>query len=74
MRRTTFRASILPVATACQSPAVNGAKRCRMHGGKGIGAPEGNRNAWRYGRRSAYISAAVRYMRELAQQVREMDR
>lgn len=33
--------------TACQSPAIKGAKRCRMHGGKGSGAPEGNRYAWK---------------------------
>lgn len=60
--------------TACQSPAINGAKRCRMHGGKGSGAPEGNRNAWKHGGRSADTLAAARYMRELARQVREMDR
>ena len=30
----------------CRSPAVNGKKRCRMHGGaKGSGAPRGNKNA-----------------------------
>ncbi|WP_353857145.1 HGGxSTG domain-containing protein [Novosphingobium humi] len=43
----------------CQSPAVNGAKRCRMHGGgrnrqgRGSGAPAGNRNALKHGARSA---------------------
>ncbi|GAA0862690.1 hypothetical protein GCM10009115_10420 [Sphingopyxis soli] len=52
--------------TACQSPAIKGAKRCRMHGGKGSGAPEGNRNAWKHGGRSADTMAAARYMRELA--------
>jgi hypothetical protein len=31
----------------CQSPAVNGKRRCRMHGGaSGSGAPSGNKNAW----------------------------
>lgn len=29
----------------CAAPAVRGAKRCRMHGGKGSGAPKGNTNA-----------------------------
>ena len=29
----------------CEAPAVRGRKRCRMHGGKGSGAPPGNRNA-----------------------------
>src|SRR5262245_22910131 len=33
----------------CKSPAVRGKRRCRMHGGKGSGAPRGNTNALRYG-------------------------
>lgn len=35
----------------CQSPAVKGKARCRMHGGaKGTGAPAGERNgAYRHG-------------------------
>lgn len=34
----------------CKAPAVNGKKRCRMHGGaKGSGAPFGNRNAYKHG-------------------------
>ena len=37
----------------CRSPAVHGNRRCRMHGGKGSGAPRGNRNAWKHGLRSA---------------------
>ncbi|WP_425497044.1 HGGxSTG domain-containing protein [Novosphingobium sediminicola] len=43
----------------CQSPAVKGAKRCRMHGGgknregRGSGAPAGNCNAMKHGARSA---------------------
>ncbi|WP_315974481.1 HGGxSTG domain-containing protein [Microvirga sesbaniae] len=37
--------------TPCQSPAVNGKSRCRMHGGsKGSGAPKGDRNgSYRHG-------------------------
>lgn len=32
----------------CQSPAMaNG--RCRMHGGKSTGAPQGNQNAFKHG-------------------------
>ena len=35
---------------ACQSPAVAGKQRCRMHGGaKGSGAPKGNQNALKHG-------------------------
>lgn len=36
--------------TPCQSPAVQGKRRCRMHGGaKGSGAPKGNQNALKHG-------------------------
>ena len=35
---------------ACRSPAVNGRKRCRMHGGApGSGAPRANQNARKHG-------------------------
>ncbi|MES2497831.1 MAG: glucan biosynthesis protein [Pseudomonadota bacterium] len=47
----------------CRSPAVQGRARCRMHGGKGSGAPRGNRNAWKHGGRSAWIRAVARYLR-----------
>ena len=49
--------------SACLSPAVRGARRCRMHGGKGSGAPRGNRNAWRHGVRSARFREIARYVR-----------
>lgn len=36
--------------TPCQSPAVAGKERCRMHGGaNGSGAPKGNQNALKTG-------------------------
>ncbi|WP_420705652.1 hypothetical protein [Porphyrobacter sp. CACIAM 03H1] len=31
---------------------MKGKARCRMHGGKGSGAPRGNRNAFKHGGRS----------------------
>ena len=37
----------------CNSPAVGGRQRCRMHGGTNKGAPKGNRHAWVHGNRSA---------------------
>lgn len=37
-----------------------------MHGGKGSGAPEGNRNAWKHGARSAETLAALALIRELS--------
>ncbi|WP_420794360.1 hypothetical protein [Sphingosinicella microcystinivorans] len=50
---------------------MKGKKRCRMHGGTNPGAPKGNRNAWKHGGRSAETMAAVRYLRGMAQFVRE---
>jgi hypothetical protein len=35
--------------TACLSPAIRGKHRCRMHGGKGSGAPKGTKNALTHG-------------------------
>jgi hypothetical protein len=52
----------------CRSPAVSGKARCRMHGGTdGIGAPPGNRNAWKHGR---YTAEAIARRREVAALVR----
>lgn len=48
----------------CRSPAVHGNRRCRMHGGKGSGAPRGNRNAWKHGAHSARFRAVARFIRE----------
>lgn len=56
--------------TECQSPAVKGRKRCRMHGGTNPGAPKGNSNARKHGARSARAMAAARYLREIARLVR----
>ena len=48
----------------CQSPAANGKRRCRMHGGAvGSGAPVGNKNALRHGR---YTTEATARRRQLA--------
>lgn len=35
--------------TACKNPPLEGNSRCRMHGGAGSGAPEGNQNSARHG-------------------------
>lgn len=50
----------------CQSPAVNGKRRCRMHGGTNPGAPKGNRNARKHGAYSAKAKAAADSIRALA--------
>jgi glucans biosynthesis protein len=51
--------------TACQSPAVSGNKRCRMHGGKGSGAPRGNQNALKHG----YTTARMKQFKKTVKEV-----
>jgi hypothetical protein len=58
--------------TLCQSPAVRGKVRCRMHGGAdGIGAPEGNQNALKHGRYTAEATARRREMAALIRACRD---
>ena len=57
----------------CQSPAVKGKRRCRMHGGTNPGAPKGNQNARKHGGYSASAKAAVRYLKQIARIVRGVD-
>jgi len=59
--------------TECQSPAVSGKRRCRMHGGTNPGAPIGNRNARKHGGYSAKAMAAARYLKMIARIVRGAD-
>lgn len=58
----------------CQAPAVRGKARCRMHGGKGSGAPKGNHNAWKHGARSAEIMALEAQIRLLEREQAQRDR
>ena len=58
---------------ACQSPAVKGKQRCRMHGGKGSGAPNGNRNARKHGARSAETRHALALIREISRVVKDVE-
>jgi hypothetical protein len=51
-----------------------------MHGGKSLGAPKGNRNAFKHGRYSAeaiatrrQIATLVRTMKDLANPTEEME-
>lgn len=56
----------------CRSPAVRGGLRCRMHGGKGSGAPQGNRNAQKHGAYNAKVRG-IRAMRfALEEQMRKL--
>lgn len=59
--------------TECQSPAVRGRSRCRMHGGTNPGAPSGNRNAWKHGGRSGEAEGAARMLRAMARLVQAQD-
>jgi hypothetical protein len=55
----------------CRSPAVNGKRRCRMHGGAvGTGAPVGNKNALRHGRYTAEATTRRRHLSDLIRQSR----
>ena len=52
--------------TPCQAPAVNGKRRCRMHGGAaGSGAPAGNQNALKHGMYSRDTLEFKKHMRKL---------
>jgi uncharacterized protein YjcR len=57
----------------CQSPAVAGKRRCRMHGGAaGSGAPRGNKNALKHGIYTREAIAERRQLGELMRQSREL--
>jgi glucans biosynthesis protein len=53
----------------CRSPAVQGKKRCRMHGGApGSGVPRGNKNAQKHGH---YTREAIEQRRQLGELMRQ---
>jgi len=56
--------------TECQSPAVRGRQRCRMHGGNAPGAAKGNRNAWKHGNRSAEAEEQLKTVRKTDRDLR----
>lgn len=59
--------------TPCQSPAVTGKMRCRMHGGaKGSGAPKGNQNALKHGEYTREARAFRKHIRSLLKSGKEM--
>jgi len=58
------------VGTPCQSPAISGKARCRMHGGTGSGAPKGNCNALRHGAYTREVLAEVAKVRDLCRWLR----
>lgn len=59
--------------TPCQSPAVHGKCRCRLHGcGKGSGAPKGNKYALTHGQTTAEVKAFKKEVRELIKAAHEL--
>jgi hypothetical protein len=57
----------------CNSPAVRGKKRCRMHGGApGSGAPPGNQNALKHGLHTREAVEERRQLQALLRQSREL--
>jgi uncharacterized protein YjcR len=61
------------VGGSCQSPAVRGKKRCRMHGGaKGVGAPKENQNALKHGTYTKVAFQQREQMRGLFEEARKL--
>lgn len=54
--------------TSCAAPAIVGKARCRMHGGKGSGAPKGNQHALKHGH---YTPEEKELRQEMADLLRE---
>lgn len=54
----------------CEAPMIKGGKRCRMHGGKGSGAPRNNRNAFKTGVHAAVMKARGHAVRDNARQAK----
>ena len=58
---------------ACRSPAVQGKRRCRMHGGAaGSGAPKNNKNALKHGLYTKEAIEARKQLRTLLRQSRKL--
>ncbi len=59
--------------TPCQSPAVQGKKRCRMHGGApGSGAQPDNKNALKHGYFSAEAIAERAEIRSFVEETQNL--
>ena len=56
--------------TPCMSPAIVGARRCRMHGGRSPGPPPGNCNAVTHGLYAKESRAKREHEKEIIQQAR----
>ncbi len=57
--------------TPCKNWAMTNG-RCRMHGGKSIGAPKGNQNAFKHGIRSRSAIEQRKYLMGILRRSREL--
>ena len=76
LRQATRCGAMTRSGKPCQSPAVTGRRRCRMHGGaQGSGGPRGARNGnYKHGRYTAEVIASRRWLRETIREVRALTR
>lgn len=58
--------------TPCQSPSIQGSARCRMHGGRGSGAPLGNHNALKHGAYDREMRERTATARHLLREARRL--
>jgi hypothetical protein len=72
MHRSPRRGARTRSGSPCQSPAVKGRRRCRMHGGAaGNSAQAANRNALKHGRCTSELIELRRSGRELLRDTAE---
>jgi hypothetical protein len=71
MRAAARCGAATPKGTACCAPAIAGQLRCRMHGGKGSGAPKHNTNALKSGHYSAETVALRKHVNRLVRESRK---
>jgi len=56
--------------TPCRCPALKGKARCKLHGGRSLGAPKGERNgAWKHGGHAHTAVTLRREARQLIQRI-----
>ena len=55
----------------CGQVAMKGKRVCYIHGGKSPGAPKGNKNGWKHGRRSKAAIEANKGLRALIKEAKQ---
>lgn len=57
--------------TPCMCPAILNKHRCRMHGGKGDGAPRGNKNALKHGHTTREAKDKLKEIKDMLRESRK---